>query len=323
MNLFKKIFKNKRASELTEKIMITGFSVAAAAAVILFMTNVIIEHKTINGSGILETDEQRRNRIIPESEGTDGISYSLEGSYYTVSGYSGTEENVVVPSYHNDTPVKKIGERAFCYNGNVLIKSVSVGYGVETIDTYSFMGGTTSRQINGVYQPFDVGPEVVSLPDSVTTINCYAFWSSYNLKSVNIPAGVTTLKQGTFGFCTSLTSLTIPETVISIEGTETFAGCAFESISLPSGITVINPYVFRYCTALKNITIGPNIKSIKYDAFQGCTGLTEIYLPSTVQTIEGNAFENCSNLTIKCQPSSKPNGWYNGWNSGRPVIWGV
>ena len=58
MNLFKKLFKSKKGSQLVEKIMLTAFSVAAGAAVILFTSNVIIEAK--NGPFVdVETDKTK------------------------------------------------------------------------------------------------------------------------------------------------------------------------------------------------------------------------------------------------------------------------
>lgn len=46
-----KLFKNKKGSELVEKIIVTAFSVAMAAAVILWMVNVINISKTVNLNG--------------------------------------------------------------------------------------------------------------------------------------------------------------------------------------------------------------------------------------------------------------------------------
>lgn len=63
-----------------------------------------------------------------------------------------------------------------------------------------------------------------SIPDSVTSIDAYAFYAS-NLTSITIPNGVTRIKQCTFTGCTSLASVYIPESVTSIEQTA-FSSCA-------------------------------------------------------------------------------------------------
>ena len=49
-----KMFKNKKGSQLVEKILMTAFALAAGAGVILYASNVIIEAKNTNiGAGIL------------------------------------------------------------------------------------------------------------------------------------------------------------------------------------------------------------------------------------------------------------------------------
>ena len=44
--MLKKLLKNKKGSELVEKILMVAFSVAAGAAVILYLVKVINDHKT-------------------------------------------------------------------------------------------------------------------------------------------------------------------------------------------------------------------------------------------------------------------------------------
>lgn len=52
MNLLKKFFKNIKGSQIVEKLMIFGFSVAAGGAVIAYDGNVIIEAKKSQYYGI-------------------------------------------------------------------------------------------------------------------------------------------------------------------------------------------------------------------------------------------------------------------------------
>ena len=47
MNIFKKFFKNKRASELTEKIIMVAFAVAMGGATIVYAGNVISNSKNV------------------------------------------------------------------------------------------------------------------------------------------------------------------------------------------------------------------------------------------------------------------------------------
>ena len=62
------------------------------------------------------------------------------------------------------------------------------------------------------------------IPNSVTSIKNYAFYSCIGLASVNIPNSVTSIGDSAFENCTGLTSVTIPNSVTSI-GREAFYLC--------------------------------------------------------------------------------------------------
>jgi len=112
------------------------------------------------------------------------------------------------------------------------------------------------------------------IPNSVTTIDYYAFFNSTGLTSIIIPDSVISLGQYAFSECTGLTNLTIPDSVTSI-----------------------NFRAFRKCTSLTNITIPESVTSIKDGAFLGCTALTNVTVPNSVTSIGESAFDGCTSLT--------------------------
>ena len=85
---------------------------------------------------------------------------------------------------------------------------------------------------------------------------------------------VTSIGEGAFGECSSLTSVTIPNSVTSI-----------------------GKRAFYHCSGLTSITIGNGVKSIGGQAFFSCKGLTSITIPNSVTNIEYEAFYYCSGLT--------------------------
>ena len=99
------------------------------------------------------------------------------------------------------------------------------------------------------------------------------WYSSGDIKTVVIGAGVTTIGKNAFNECSGLTSITIPASVTTIRG-----------------------YAFAECSNLTPITIPANVTTIGESAFAGCTGLTSITIPASVTTIGEWAFERCSNL---------------------------
>lgn len=96
----------------------------------------------------------------------------------------------------------------------------------------------------------------ITIPNSVTKIDKYAFYNCSALKSVTIPEGITELPQEAFVNCKALTSIVIPNKVNSI-GTSVFANCTnLKSAYLPetpptlanvNAFNNINPACVFYC----------------------------------------------------------------------------
>jgi len=109
----------------------------------------------------------------------------------------------------------------------------------------------------------------IILPDSLTSIGDFAFYSCTNLTSVTIPPNVTSIGKEAFNNCGRLTSVAIPEGVGRI-GVFAFSGCGnLTSITIPSSITSIDGSAFYVCMNLTSVTfsLGSNISE---DNFGNC-----------------------------------------------------
>ena len=136
-----------------------------------------------------------------------------------------------------------------------------------------------------------------TIPNSVTTIGEGAFSGCESLTSINIPNSVTTIGNYAFCGCTSLTSINIPNSVTTI-GNSAFWNCnSLTSINIPNNVTTIGEKAFCGCTSLTSINIPNNVTTIGEEAFCGCTSLTSINIPNSVTTIGNSAFWNCNSLT--------------------------
>ena len=150
--------------------------------------------------------------------------------------------------------VESIGNEAFNICNN--LKGITVD---ENNANYSSSDGVLFNKDKTTLIQYPAGDKTTSyiIPNSVTNIAEYAFWSCANLTSVAIPDGVTSIGD-IFRNCTSLTSITIPDSVTSI-GESAFNGC----------------------TSLTSITIPNSVKSIGYCAFIDCDNLKSVCYPGT------------------------------------------
>lgn len=190
--------------------------------------------------------------------GTEGLvfEYSLGTGVCRVSGYTGTEKNVVIPEYFKD-------ERDWNYK-------------VTYIGHHAF---EDNKVIESVY-----------IPSTVTAIYMEAFNKCTNLKEINIPSSVTEISSRCFDECNSLTKVNIES--IDTWLTYTFLsntcnplyyakhlyvnGTLLTDLVIPEGVTKINAHSFVNVVDITSITLPSSLLQIGSSAFNGCTGLERV-----------------------------------------------
>ena len=173
----------------------------------------------------------------------DSFTYEINGESVTITGYTGSEGNVTIPSEIDGKPVTAIGERAFSHNNTL-----------------------TS----------------VAIPDSVTSIGVKAFYNCKSLGSVTFAGGsqLASIGEEAFYGTELLTSIEIPDGVTGI-GDRAFGASGLENINIPAGVTTIGESAFWECDKLESITFeGRTAPELGGDGvFYGCTALTAIHVP--------------------------------------------
>ena len=107
------------------------------------------------------------------------------------------------------------------------------------------------------------------IPDTVKTVEGYAFSDNNNLVEIIIPDSVTAIDLCAFIRCVNLRSVTFPDSVSFIEQ-YAFYGCEkLKSVSLPSRVTKLNQQVFGNCTSLEEVVIPSTVTSIGRGTFGG------------------------------------------------------
>ena len=257
----------------------------------------------------------------------NGFAYTVTGDEATITGYTGSAKNIVIPSELGGKPVTAIADKAF-YEYKML--NIYIPKTIKTIGEDAFpIGSDETRFIcyegtenewaniavqkgNGGLDPEHAGVDpwfrlyecnlsgdmVYQASDDAATLVRY-FGSD---SKVDIPAElggkpVTSIGVYAFWNCRSLTKVTIPEGVTSIKDS-TFRYCiSLTEVNIPKSVETIGDEAFQFCDSLTEVTIPEGVTSIGVYAFKFCNSLTEVTIPEGVTSIGDGAFESCRSLT--------------------------
>lgn len=156
------------------------------------------------------------------------ISYTEKNNCYTLTKYSGTHKFFEIPSEYNGLPVTAIGEEAFAYS--LRLEKIIFPDTITHVYRNAFYGCSKLNSVyikdmkkwcdiifqapssNPMYNNCDLylnNERVTNLviPDTVETINSFAFYRCTSIETAYIPGTVTYLGGNIFSDCTSLTTI--------------------------------------------------------------------------------------------------------------------
>ena len=242
----------------------------------------------------------------------------------TITGYSGTEANLTIPSSLGGYTVTTIRYKAF--ESCTFLTSVTIPNSVTSIGEGAFYGtaiynNAANWENNVLYigrhliEAKNMKTEAYAIKQGTVCIADGAFSDCGYLASVKIPNSVTSIGNNAFARCSSLTSVAIPESVTSIGGRALYNCTSLTSVTIPNSVTSIGEGAF-YGTAIYNNTanwdndvlyIGEHLIEAKdtltgaYEIKQGtgciadyafarCSSLTSVTIPQSVTSIGNHAF---------------------------------
>ena len=144
---------------------------------------------------------------------------------------------------------------------------------------------------------------------------CITYLHNVDHRACHHPESVKSIEAYAFSGCAGLTSVTIPESVESI-GCYAFYGCTgLTSITIPESVKIIRIAAFSRCTGLTSIVIPESVETIKSHAFYRCTGLTSITIPDSVEKMGTSVLFGCTSVRRVINRSSLDLGI-----AARPVV---
>lgn len=142
------------------------------------------------------------------------------------------------------------------------------------------------------------------VPDSVRTIEPYAFAYCDSLQTASLP-GAETVGDNVFLSCPNLKSVSFGSSLRSL-GYCVFREChALTEIPLPENLQTIGTSAFEGCSSLPSLCIPPKVTSIPWQMCRNCRALTHVTIPRGVETIGNLAFEYCPLEEVRFPASLK------------------
>ena len=269
-------------------------------------------------------------------------SPTLVGTDYTSSSYpmyssSGWLYGSKFTKLTLGSNVTKIGN--YLFYGCSSLTGVTIPASLTSVGSYAFENCTSLSRVdisnlsawckidfstsasNPVYygkRLYLNGSEIqrLTIPNDITMLDSYAFYSCNSLTEVVIPSNVTYINNSAFSQCQNLASVTIGSGVKTIWH-HAFSYCpALESLNIPDNVETLGNNVFKYDTGLKSVVIGRGTTSIGDTVFNQCTSLTSVYCAATTPaTIGSTPFaNNASNRKIYV-PVGRKAAYQSAWSS--------
>ena len=228
----------------------------------------------------------------------DKIQYTVtdeDAKTVSVTKYTGTDPNVVIPDKIQGYTVTAIGENAFKSSS---LTNIAIPNGVTSIGNRAFHSSSLKS---------------IDISESVTSIGDYAFAYCKSLTSITIPSSIVSLGNSIFEE-SSLQSVTFGDSIqLASIPDHAFASCkSLTQIVLPDSVKTIENQAFDTCSHLTSITLPEGLERIGKWAFAD-SALRNLTIPKTVTAIDPNAFQY-SNFTGSYDSIIRYDGTPEQWN---------
>ena len=239
-----------------------------------------------------------------DTEGSEGdFEYTVSNGTATITKYTGSAKNVVVPATIGGYPVVSIVSHTFYCNQDVEVITISEGI-------RNFAGGEvifecTSLHTLNLPSTLQLGTfdgEGANSGISPVPVNCY------KLRTITVPASNTnlTVYQGAL-YNKSMTTLlllppaypvekfVVPDGVQYIGSDSCRDNLFLKEVVLPDSVVNIGYWVFKNSYYLENVNIPKNCTFIGQYTFGG-TSISSVHIPAATEVIVSGAFSDTESL---------------------------
>lgn len=285
---FKKVLATLSAAVLTVSATLVYFPAKRTSEHILTAYAETSSPITMSGDIIWETAKAEETK-----ETEDGWQYSESDEEITITGYKGSDTELIVPSTIGQKTVTAISDEAF--SGNTKLISIDLGT-VKKLGNSLFKDCTELKEI--------------TIPKTVTyggSDNEGALKGS-SIEKITFAAGIQSIPDNICNGAVQLDTVVFPVIKATISGfaigKHAFSGTSLTSIEIPVNITELGEGAFQNCSIMKNIILPESLKTVGISCFSGCELLTELKLGPNVTAVGAEMLEKCSKIKELTIPAS-------------------
>ncbi len=264
--------------------------------------------------------------LFGQTTTADGWTYTRSAEAVTLTRYTGSQPEVLIPSTIDGLPVRGLSG---AFQDSRVVRRVTIPASVQLITqnpfwraaslvaievvqdnpNYSALDGVLFDKTRSRLIAYPAGkPGAYTIPNTVRTLASLSFSYSAELTALRIPASVAAIELDTLGSCTQLVAYEVDpgSTSFSSRDGVLFNASQTRLISFPGGkggpytvpetVTALERGAFFDARRLTAITLQLGVQSLGVSVFRGCTALVRVKLPSTLLALPTQAFMGCTSL---------------------------
>lgn len=186
------------------------------------------------------------------------------------------------------------------------LHSIKLPQGLKAIGNSAFYESDIEDEITfpntletiGQYAFYDTKIKAAYMPNSISSVGTRAFQNCSYLENASWSSAATIIPELCFYDCFNLRTFEIPEGVTTIRG-NAFCGASLFNPRFPSTLTLIEYYAFKN-TATDRLVINENM-TVQHRAFESCPNLEYAEWPTTFYRATGYSVTSGTNgITTSC-----------------------
>lgn len=206
----------------------------------------------------------------------------------------GIMKNAFTIDMSGATAIADIPGRLLTHDKLPFLHSIKLPQGLRAIGDYAFDGSDIEDEITfpntletiGKYAFQNAKIKAAYMPNSVNSVGRSAFSQCYYLENGSWSSSATVIPQSCFYDCFNLRTFEIPEGVTTVENTA-FYNASFFNARFPSTLTLINNNAFSK-TGTDELIVTENM-TVRDGAFSSCPNLEYAEWPTSFSYISGNS----------------------------------